>query len=99
MGEQRVLRREKASGMLRGDETLGVTIGHIRRVLSCAFVRSQSLCLLARIGQLGPGARPAAARRVAAQRGEEVRRLEALANWQATVRGRGLSRVGMVFTS
>ena len=77
---------------------MGVVMGQIRRVLSCAFVRAQSLCLLARLGQLGPGARSAAERRHAAQRGEAARRREVESYWQAHVKGRGLSSIGMVFT-
>ena len=72
-------------------------MGQIRRTLSCAFVRAQSLCLLARLGQLGPGARTAAERRGVAQRGEISRRREAQAHWLAHIRGRGLGRAGIVF--
>ena len=69
-----------------------------RSVLSIAFVRAQALCLLAHLSQLGPHAREAANRRAAAQHGEVARRAEAQGHWLAHVRGRGLSRVGMVFT-
>ena len=68
-----------------------------RRILFCCFVRSQSLCLLARLGQLGPGARAAAERRVLAQKVEIARKREAQAHWLAHVRGRGLVRKGIIF--
>ena len=98
LGEQRILNRERSRGEVLGSEHLGVVIGQIRRVLSCAFVRAQALCLLSRLGQLGPGARAAAERRVAAKRGEAARRREVEAHWHAHVRGRGMSSVGMLFT-
>ena len=98
LGEHRVLKAERSHGEMREDRKLGVVIGHIRRVLSSAFVRAQGLCLLSRLRQLGPHARGAAERRAAAQQGEAARRAEAQGHWLAHVRGRGLSRVGMVFT-
>ena len=76
---------------------LDLRVGQIRRTLFCAFVRAESLCLLARLGQLGPGARSAAERRGVAQRVEISRRREAQAYWLAHIRGRGLGRAGMVF--
>ena len=76
---------------------LGQVIGSIRRRLSCTFIRAQALCLLSRIGQLGPGAKAAAQRREDAMRADTARRREAQAHWQAHIKGRGLGRVGMVF--
>ena len=87
----------RARGWEGGDGELGQVIGQVRRKLSCTFVRAQSLCLLARLGQLGPGARGAAERRNDARRRETARRREAQAHWQAHMRGRGLGRIGMVF--
>ena len=52
-------------------------MGQIRRILSCTFVRAQSLCLLARLGQVGPRARGAAERRAVVQRLEWARKREA----------------------
>ena len=72
-------------------------MGEIRRALSCAFVRAQALCLLARLGQLGPGARAIADRRILAQRQKSKRKRDAKAVWSVHVRGRGLSTVGMLF--
>ena len=76
---------------------MGFVMGQIRRNLSCAFVRAQYLCLLARLGQLGPRARTAAERRAIAQRVEISRRREAQAHWLAHIRGPGQGRSGMVF--
>ena len=98
LGEHRVSMREKGRGIPRKDDTLGVTIGHIRRILSCTFVRAQALCLLQRIGQLTPSARSAAARRQSAKQLEAARRREIQSYWSAHVKGIGLSRVGMVFS-
>ena len=86
-------------GLVSGPEQLGVVIGQIRRILSCSFVRAQGLCLLSRLRQLGPGARSAAERRAAAKQGQAVRRLELEAQWSAQVQGRGLNKVGMLFTT
>ena len=60
-------------------------------------MKAQALCFLSRLGQLGPGARAAADRRLDAKRAETVRRREAQAHWQAHIRGRGLGKVGMLF--
>ena len=97
MAECRVLANNRARGCIGGDGELSCVIGSIRRVLSCSFVRAQALCLLARLGQVGEGARAAADRRAAAVRTEHGRRLEAQAKWFANIRGRGLSRKGMIF--
>ena len=76
-----------------GEGELGQVMGQLRRRLSCSFVRAQALCLLSRLGQLGPGAKAAAERRGDALRAETARRREA----QAHIRGRGLGKVGMRF--
>ena len=81
--------------MVEGE--LGQVIGQIRRKLYCSFVRAQALCLLSRLGQLGPGAKGAAERRGQALRVQTARRREAQAHWQAHIRGRGLGRAGMLF--
>ena len=83
LGEQRVLMRARSSGVSRGEEYLGVIVSQIRRVLSCAFVRAQALCLLARLPQLGPHARDASQRRNVAQQASAARRGEAEAIWRA----------------
>ena len=88
-------RPEQEAGRL-GRGSCQVT-GSIRRRLSCTFIRAQALCLISRIGQLGPGSRTAAVRREDALKANTVRRMEAQAHWQAHIKGRGLGRVGMVF--
>ena len=97
MAEARVLAYSQARGYMAGEGELSMITASIRRVLSCVFVRAQSLCLLSRLSQVGAGARGAADRRTAALRSDHNRRQEACAKWFANVRGRGLSRVGMIF--
>ena len=97
IGKNMVEARGRERGWEGGEGEMGQVIGQIRRKLSCTFIRAQSLCLLARIGQLGPGAKIAAERRSEAKRAETARRREAQAHWQAHIRGRGLGRVGMMF--
>ena len=97
VGNSLVAAKARARGWEAGDGELGQAMGQIRRRLSCAFIRSQALCLLSRIGQLGPGARAAAYRRGDALRAETARRRESQAHWQAHIKGRGLGRTGMVF--
>ena len=97
IGKNMVEARGRERGWEGGEGEMGQVIGQIRRKLSCTFIRAQSLCLLARIGQLGPGAKIAAERRSEAKRAETARRREAQAHWQAHIRGRGLGRVGMLF--
>ena len=89
--------KARARSWEAGEGELGQVMGSIRRRLSCTFIRAQALCLLSRIGQLGPGARTAAIRRGDALKAETARRREAQAHWQAHIKGRGLGRVGMVF--
>ena len=84
----------RGGGPSAGD--LGKCMGQIRRAMSVQVVRSQSLCLLERIAQLGSGAKAAGDRRRAVQRLEEVRRRQEEA-YQMASRNRGLSRVGHAF--
>ena len=97
LGDTMLAARGRARGWEGSDGERGQIMGQIRRRLSCAFIRAQTLCLLARLGQLGPGARLAAERRGEARRVETARRREAQAHWLAHSRGRGLVRTGMVF--
>ena len=60
MAEARVLANSRSRGYVPGEGELSTVTGTIRRVLSCAFVRCHALCLLARLGQVGDGARGAA---------------------------------------
>ena len=98
MAESRVTADSHARGFVAGQGDLSTAIGSIRRVLSCCFFRAQALCLVSRLGQVGVLARAAAERRMTALRAEHTRREEQRSNWLANVRGRGLSRVGFIFT-
>ena len=91
--------RSRARGREGTDSELGMVIGQIRRTLSTCFVRAQSLCLLSRLCHLGKGAKEAAGRRVEAKRKEFWRRKEMESHFMAHMRGRGLSRIGSMFTS
>ena len=97
VGNSMVAAKARARGWEGGEGELGQVIGQLRRRLSCTSIRAQALCLLSRLGQLGPGARAAADRRGDALRAETARRREAQAHWQAHIKGRGLGRVGMMF--
>ena len=97
IGKSMVEAKSRERGWEGGEGELGQVMGQLRRKLSCTFVRAQALCLLARLGQLGPGAKAAAERRAESLRSETARRREAQAHWQAHIRGRGLGRVGMIF--
>ena len=78
---------------------IGVIIAQIRKFLSTAFVRANSLCLLNRLGFLGDGAKAASERRNLAKRIEFGRRRDRQAHFQAHMRGRGLSRAGQPFVA
>ena len=98
LGEQRVISQARARGIPASDRQLGVSIGQIRRVLSVNFVKAQSVCLLSRVGYLGPGGKSASERRSLMMRREELCRRERDSHHLAHVKGRGLSRVGHLFT-
>ena len=98
MAECRVAARARARGWPASDWELGEVMGKIRRDLSLDFVRSNALCVLARIGQVGGGARAAAQRREQAGREEEARKRERMAHYLAHIRGRGVNRAGEIFT-
>ena len=51
--------RSKGRGGGAGKGELGTVMGEVRRAMSVEVVRSQALCLLERLAQLGPGARAA----------------------------------------
>ena len=73
-----------------GDKYLGaggVIVGKIHRIISCAFVRAQALCLPSCFPQLFPHARGAAQR----QSAQVVRHGEYQAVWNVHFKGRGLS--------
>ena len=68
-------------------------MGPVNIPMSVQVVKSESLCLLERIAQLGSGARAAGDRRKAAQRLEQIRKRQT-ESYNASVRNRGLSRIG-----
>ena len=94
--ESRVAAMGRAQGQEPGPGLLGKIMGEIRRSFSVAVVRSQALCLLERLAQLGPGARAAADRRHQTMALDERRRRERQAFAMAN-QGRGLCRVGRAF--
>ena len=90
-----------AMGRARGwegdaDGLLGKVMGEVRRSMSVTVVRAQATCLLERLSQLLPGARPAAQRRQVALHLDERRRRERQAFALAHER-RGLGQVGRAF--
>ena len=97
LAECRVSARARARGWEGPDWELGEVMGQIRRALSLDFVRAQALCTIARIGQLGEGARAAGQRRQQATREEEGRRREREAHYLAHIRGRGVDRAGDIY--
>ena len=88
--------RSKGRGGGAGAGELGKVMGDVRRAMSVQVVRSQALCLLERLSQLGPGARAAGDRRKVIQRMEETRKRQAQA-YRLAQRNRGLCRVGRAF--
>ena len=94
LAEARALHQTRMTGVPTTAGMLSVIVSRYRRILSCAFVRANEACLLARLGHLDAGAREAAARRRTTVREEELDRAEATAYHQAYVRGRGGPRRG-----
>ena len=88
--------RSKGKGGGASSGELGKAMGEVRRAMSIEVVQSQSLCLLERLAQLGPGARAAGDRRKAVQRLEEVRKKQSEA-YHIAHKNRGLCRVGRTF--
>ena len=97
LGDVCVAAQGRARGWECDNGELGKVVGEIRRSMSCAVVRAQHLCLLARLSYLGPGARAAAQRQNLTQLIEGRRRRESQAYWLSHVHGRGLGHEGEVF--
>ena len=97
LAESKVALVSRARGWEGSDKELGMYMSQIRKYLSTAFIKAQSLCLINRLAHLGEGAKAAAARRVLAKRLDEGRRRDRMAHFLAHMRGRGLSREGQVF--
>ena len=96
LAEARCTAIARSRGWEAGPGLLGKVTGELRRAMSVQVVRSQAMCLLERLAQLGPGARAAAERRAATLRLEERRRREAQA-FTLAHQNRGLDRVGQAF--
>ena len=88
--------RGRSGGGMCVENWFGKVMGDVRRAMSVQVVRSQALCLLERLSQLGPGARAAGDRRKVIQRIEETRKRQAQA-YRLAHRNRGLCRVGRAF--
>ena len=91
--ESRVAAMSRAQGWEAGPGQLGKVTGHIRQALSVTVVRANSLCLLDRLTQLGPGAGAAARMRAGALVLEGRRRRDRQA-FDIAWRDRGAGRVG-----
>jgi hypothetical protein len=89
ISESRALYLSRETGRPVSDSKAGRILGQYQRLLSCLSIRSQTSCLLARMGHLGEGAKECAARRRVAMAEEERIRKEAEAFFAAHVRGRG----------
>ena len=96
MAETRVANQARARGWEAGEGELGLAMGAVRRAMSVAVVRAQSLCLLERLAFLGPGVSAAVQRRQLAERLLERRRRDEEAYRQAAA-SRGLRRVGRAY--
>ena len=96
MAETRVANQARARGYEAGEGELGLAMGAVRRAISVAVVRAQSLCLLERLAFLGPGVRADVERRQLAERLQERRRRDEEAYRQALA-SRGLRGVGRAF--
>ena len=96
MAETRVADQARNRGSEASEGELGLAMGAVRRAVSVAVVRAQSLCLLERLAFLGPGVRAAVQRRQLAERLLERRRRDEEAYRQALA-SRGLRRVGRAY--
>ena len=94
LAEWKVALVSKNRGWEGSDKELGMYMSQIRKYLSTAFTKAQSICLINRLAHLGEGAKAAAARRDLAKRLEEGRRRDRQAHFLAHMRGKGLSREG-----
>ena len=81
------------------DTELGLVVTQVRKYLSVAFVRAQSLRLVNRPGFIGEGAKAASGRRELVKRLEKGRRRERQAHFLVYARGQGLTRIGQLFVA
>ena len=99
ISDTKVAAKARALGREASDKELGLVVTQVRKYLSVAFIRAQSLCLVNRLGFIGEGAKAAAGRRELVKRLEEGRKRERQAHFLAHIRGQGLSRVGQLFVA
>ena len=92
IGETKVAAQARERDRPTSDNGLAVVISQIRKFLSTAFIRAQSLCLLNRLCFLGKGAKEAAGRRDLAKRLEISRKRDLQAHYQAHIRGSVLAQ-------
>ena len=97
LAQSKVAVVSKQRGWEGSDKELGMYTSQIRKYLSVAFTKAQSLCLLNRLAHFGEGVKAAAARRDLAKRLEEGRRRDRQAHFLAHMSGKGLSREGQIF--
>ena len=93
----KVAAKARALGREISDKELRIVFAQVRNYLSVTFIRTQSLCLLNRLGFHGDGAKAATGRRDLAKRLEEGKRRERQARYLAHVRVQGLSHTGQIF--
>ena len=86
-----------STGYSMGSQERSLLIGQIRRRLSTAFIRANSLCTISRVSNTGPGSRASAKRREWAMQEEENMRREKISNWNAFMSGGGGKRGGIHF--
>ena len=84
----------RAMGLARGrdgtDHEKSVILMNLRRELSTAAAKANSVCLLGRVSKIGDCHRLAAKRRVWVRREQELRDEANRAHWLANIRGRGV---------
>ena len=89
LAEARANNVAKSMGGPTSASEAGLILAQYRRVMATTFIRSQSTCLLARLGHMDEEARQAPTRRQITIREEEMERREARAFFQAHVLGHG----------
>ena len=84
----------RSSGRPLSANERGLLLQQLRRRLSVCAIRAQSACLLSRLGHYRPAAQAAAKRRETEIQRHELSNRDLRSHWLATVRGRGLQRIG-----
>ena len=90
----------QVEGCHLSDSERGLLLHQMRRRLSISIIRSQSSCLLSRLGRISPGAKDAAKCRAVAKQRAESNLQDQKAHFQAHIRGRRIhERVGTLWIS